>query len=79
MNEHFHGWRKFACLVVSALPMTVLTPVAGCSRTEATQEKETKNEKVFDLEAPGISVEVERSEDGGSVDVKVNPQGKPKD
>jgi hypothetical protein len=68
MKTHSRIRHKLVCLSALAVPMFLLTPLAGCEKAEKKQE----TQKVFDLEAPGVDVEVEKSEEGGSVDVNVN-------
>ncbi len=55
--------RTLMFLTALALLSVAVVPLAGCDQ---------KKEKIVDIEAPGVDVEVEKSEDNGSVGVDVN-------
>lgn len=54
-------------LLSIALLLVALLPVAGCQ----------KREKIFELDAPGVSVDVEKSNDGVQVDVRRDEEENP--
>lgn len=69
MNTHLHGWRKFGCIATLCTQAIMLATCAGCERPREKQE----TEKILDVEAPGFDVEVQKSKETGTVNVKVKP------
>jgi hypothetical protein len=54
------------CVTVIALLAAAVLPLAGC-------DQKNEREKVIDIEAPGVDIEVEKSNEDGSVNVDVKP------
>lgn len=62
------NFRKGAgtCVFAGTLLAAAVLPLAGCN--------EKKERQVIDIDAPGVDVEVEKSDEDGSVDVDVKPE-----
>lgn len=71
------SWSRAAMLLVATI--MCMPPAAGCNRAQPEQKPaDTKqDDTIVDIEAPGVDLEVDRSKEGGSLDLKVKPDEGP--